>query len=187
MRMAEIPDRFKGKWPHERLGHKTWTAFVTSDPAGKIDGKTRTFTEPPGLGWKKQYESNLFKGRVCILELVERALPAATPEERSAKVDAVVDAVGPDTTQTIGWKVTGPSNFSPDAAAQAVEALAAGEVAADDIRERGPEALTKPRGRQTKSRIDQALRIVQRMTPQELYEFEAHFDMFLQSRKELGR
>jgi hypothetical protein len=158
-RMARepIPPEFGDMWPHERLGHLNWTSFVTTKRSGERDpNNPEKYIKPPGLGWAKAYESNIAKGFEQIEKLVQQAMPNATPEERDAKVDEVTAGAGPDATFAMGTKVVGSNNLDTVAARAAADALASGAVAADDIRERGAEALTDPRpkGRQRGATAD---------------------------------
>jgi hypothetical protein len=44
-----MPEEFGGAWPHERLGHPTWEAFVTAP----VNGRPKSgggYSVPPGLG-----------------------------------------------------------------------------------------------------------------------------------------
>lgn len=182
MRTSSVPEKFKGQWPHERLGHSNWTAYVTTKVEGEIDGKTREFRKPPGLGWSKQYESNLHKGYERIRELVGRSLPDARPEDVERRVDEVAQGAGADATMWLGGsKVVGPITLEGEEAAKAVASLAAGAVTADDIRERGTEALTQPRPKRQRSEanVDSVVKTVRRWNPQAIRELIARLEEVL--------
>lgn len=179
MATKQIPERFKGEWPHQRLGHRTWTDFVTAPIRGEVDGRTREFKKPPGLGWTKDYEGKLHKGYEVIRDLVTRAMPEAPPEAIAARVDEVAQGAGARAVEEIG-KVGARPDLDTPAAAQVTESLAAGAVTADDIRERGAEALTAPRPKgERETPIEQVMKKVRRWNPEAIRELIARLEEVL--------
>lgn len=174
MRKKDVPEKFGGMWPHERLGHKSWTSFVTSPPRGELDKGTRQFVRPPGLGWSSQYETNQFKGRKFIVELVDQARPEASEEEKKQAIDAAVAGAGVKGTKVLGClnkhrvKLDGQGQ-----AALALDAVTSGSVTAEDISERGSEALTNPRPKgKRRGKVEKAFALVDSMTPSERLDFD---------------
>lgn len=170
-----VPEQFGDLWPHERLVHKTWTSFVTTPRKGERDPENeQRYAKPPGLGWSKQYESNIAKGVLSIEEMVKRANPEAPPETVATKVDEVTAGAGADTTYAIGEKVKGPFNLDSPAQAELVlQNLATSATTAEDIRARGAEALTdpKPKGKR-RGKVERAFEIIERMNHAELLELD---------------
>ena len=137
---------FKGMWPHERLGHTSWKDFVTASYKGVKRSSDWGYDVAPGLGWTARYETQLFAGWRQIAGLVDKAMPAASHEEKSVAVDAAVDAAGAKAVLELGGKGTNALRpFESHEAAAALTHLSSGAVTADDISERGAEALTSPR------------------------------------------
>jgi hypothetical protein len=83
-------------------------------------------------------------------EYLVRRLKRDAPEERETRVDEVTQGAGVATVKGLG-EVNTDVNFEPAVAAQAVESLASGAVTAEDIRERGTEALVSPRAKDSMS------------------------------------
>jgi hypothetical protein len=101
----------------------------------------------PGLGWSKQYESNLSKGYGTIVAIVAKAMPSASEGDRAKAIDAAAHGAGVLATKAMG-QVNMDVYLGSTTEQQATAALAAltsGEVTADDIADRGSEALTNPR------------------------------------------
>lgn len=183
MASKNIPETFGGMWPHQRLGHRNWTSFVTTPRSGERDPSDPTkYRRPPGLGWSKQYESNIAAGFKQIEELVRRAMPEASPEEHAKRVDEVTEGAGVELTKLFGEKeVTSPGNFNQGEAACVTESLAAGKVTASDVRERGPEALKNPRPKRQRSEatVDSVVKTVRRWNPEAIRELIARLEEVL--------
>lgn len=127
------------------------------------------------LGWSKQYESNIFRGFEEIEKWAKRANPDAPSEVIAAKVDAATAGAGVKVVEAIGLKVTPGRNLeSGPQASLALDALSGGSVTAEDVRERGAEALVAPREkgkRKHSTLVERAFALVERMTPTERLDF----------------
>lgn len=179
------PEQFGDKWPHERLQHSNWTQFVTTPRQGVRDPEDESrLLRGPGLGWSKQYESNIFRGFEEIEKWAKRENPGATEADVTARVDATLAGAGVKVVETIGWKVTPGSNFEGPQATLALDALAAGEVTSDDVQERGADALTNPRPKGQRKQTDivaKAIALVRKMTAREYQDFETQLNALRRS------
>lgn len=80
--------------------------------------------------------------------LVEEAMPCATPAEKARRVDEATQGAGVELVRDLGAsKVVRPDNLSEADAEAALDSMTARSVTAEDVRERGAEALTSPRAK----------------------------------------
>ncbi len=119
----------------------------------------------------RQHEANLFLGRQKIRAWVEAATPDASREEVDRTPDKVMEGSGPVVIREAGEKVTNSGYFQQADATIVFANLSSGNVTRTDIGSRGLDALTAPKPRALRTRLERAKELWTKLSPQEKQAF----------------